>query len=104
MAEKANYGLRALVAHSRFCPCLGCECKVDPAEHRETANSYLDPSHQIDEATYNAICREISRDPDFDSPRNSANGGKERDDADFERFVYAIFNVSPFLPTFPQSS
>lgn len=101
MATMANYGLKALISACRYCPLRGCDCSSDLDDARRVVNLYLDPSHQIDEATFKAICLDLDQSPGSDSPTITPGHEKQRDDGNFERLAEEAFKVSP-PPPFPQ--
>lgn len=100
MASVANYGLKALIWAYRYCPLRanGCNCGSDLNDTRRAVNLQLDQSHQIDEATFNAICLELDQNPDSYNPKISPSQEKQRDDGKFESLAEEAFKVSPPLP------
>lgn len=96
MANSINYGHRALVVGSRSCALPDCDCRTDLEMMRASANSLLDASHQLDEATFRAICQDVGLDQHHmsDRPAISAGGKKQRNDGNFERAVEDAFKVS----------
>lgn len=103
MATMANYGLKTLISACRYCPLDGCDCSSDLDDTRRVVNLYLDPSHQIDEATFKAICLDLDQNPGSDSPNITPGHEKQRDDGNFERLAEEAFKVSP-PPPFSQPS
>ncbi|KAH8747080.1 hypothetical protein F5883DRAFT_529081 [Diaporthe sp. PMI_573] len=94
MTSTADLGLRALISAVKFCPFADCDCSDDPAEVCKMVNEYLDPAHQVDQATFNAICLDLDKSPHSDSfPAISPGDEKQRGDSDFERFTHAAFNT-----------
>lgn len=57
-------------------------------------NKMLDAAHQLDAATFNAICLDLDQNPISDRPETSA-GEKQRDDGDYDRVVEEAFKVRP---------
>lgn len=94
MADTASYGLKALVAATRVCTDSLCLCTSDVEIMLSRVNKALDPSHQLDKATYQAICLDLDQNPIADRPGTSS-GEKKRDDGKFERVVVKAFRVSP---------
>lgn len=94
MASLANYGLKALISACRYCPLDDCNCSSDLVRVRRTVNLYLDPSHQIDEETFNAIWLDLDQHPGSESPTISPEQEKQRDDGNFERLAEEAFKVS----------
>lgn len=59
---------------------------------RKRVNDRLDPSHQLDEAAFNAICLDLDQNPVTDDPK-IISGEKQRDDGNFDRVVEEAFKV-----------
>lgn len=94
MANIANYGLKALVAEERICDEPDCPCKDNQELVRKQTNRLLGPLHQLDSATYQAICLDLDQNPISDRPATST-GEKQRDDGDFDRIAVEAFKVRP---------
>lgn len=62
---------------------------------RTKVNRRLGPSHQLEQADYDAICLDVDQDPISDRPATSGDDEKKRDDGHFEQVVEEAFKVSP---------
>lgn len=95
MASTANLGLRALISACKFCPFDTCNCTD---KILEMVNEFLDPAHQVDQKTFDAICHDLDKHPHSRSfPTVSPGDEKQRDDGEFERLAYYAFTVSHSL-------
>lgn len=102
MASTANLGLRALISACKFCPFDTCNCTD---KILEMVNEFLDPAHQVDQKTFDAICHDLDKHPHSRSfPTVSPGDEKQRDDGEFERLAYYAFTVSHSLKLVPRPS
>ncbi|POS80306.1 hypothetical protein DHEL01_v201289 [Diaporthe helianthi] len=59
---------------------------------REKVNKQLGPSHQLDQAAFDAICDDLDENPITDRPATST-GEKQRDDGNFDHVVEEAFKA-----------
>lgn len=95
MSSTLNYGQKALITACRTCFQPGCTCKSETEEIRAKVNRRLGPSHQLEQADYDAICLDLDQHPISDRPTTSGDDEKKRDDGHFDQLVEEAFKVSP---------
>ncbi|KAG8156950.1 hypothetical protein KVR01_013172 [Diaporthe batatas] len=101
MTDITNYGLKAMVQWSKIWVERGMEKRgmegrefddEDMDELQEWVNDELDPSHQLDAPTVEAIFLNLNESPLTDRPATSV-GEKKRDDSHFDRVVEEAFKA-----------